>query len=517
MKSRGNSSQAELTATASAYIEYMRDVKTMCHDVWAKFDDWYINQGIILFALTVITTLLTLSDTHLSLTHLHKNLRVSFALGLPVSLSSLVLSPLPLEAGVSSILDLALSLSYYPFFVFLVIHSATLSYSMYRYLKERHVFVQLFSFFNRLSFTFVFSTVVGVSCSASLVSNSFILYEGDMTVFLVQSLLICFLVQRAQEVTGQYTILPPGEAGSQGKANFSVSKVLKSSWPLLLAMVLVRLSKLFHSCRDLQVGCEPTSFTQPYHGAIESLGQLASVRLFLSCLGVVCVPLAFAVFVGRNSERVSRWLLLCVYAALPLSSLCVCGYWLVQSLPQPTLDALPHWQHVIFPRAVYAMCLSTIVVCVTVPFRQSHCSGSQRDKAPADQTVYEDSTKLNTEIVRHRQVAKADTSTSESHLKKETVEGQDSRERPTRSVPAPFVVIAALLVALWLPIAMVLNDGIALAAVLMALQLSLILSSLSQSHGTCRHYMLWRMLVYRTCVVPYIPYMYMYVYHKAFS
>ena len=486
VKSRLDSTkQAELTATASAYVEYMRDVKTMCHNVWAKFDNFYINQGIILFTLTVITTFLTLYDTNLSLTCLWRNLRVAIALGMPLSLISLIVSPLPLEMGVSSIVDVILALSFYPLTIFLVIHSLRLSYHLYQLLIGKSITAQIFSPLNQLSFTYIFSIIVAVGCSVSLLTNSFILYEGDMTVFFIQSILICFIVQRVQCVSEQCAVVPSSiseckEGTQRPKGHFAA--YLKTSWPLLLAMVLVRLSKLFHACRDLQVGCEPTSFVQPFHGAVEILGNLAGIRLFVSCLGVVCIPLALATFVrySGKSHRLSRCLLLCIYAGLPLSSLCVSSFWIFQSLPQPTLDSLPHWQHVVLPRTVYAICSATIAVCITAPFRKRQ-NKSQNSVTNVGDNINrvqnEGRRKLSSGNIRQRVVVATDISTHDSDSKKDKV-GNNS------SVPASFVVVFVLLLAVWLPAAMVLNDGIALSAILMTLQLPLIILALSHSQGT---------------------------------
>jgi phosphatidylinositol glycan class O len=494
VKSRPDSSQAELTDTATAYVEYMRDVKTMCHNVWAKFDDFHINQGIILFSLTVLMTLLTLLDPNMSLTYLDRSLTIAFPLGASVSLISLVVSPLPLELGVNSILDVVLSLSFYPLTLFLVVHSLFLSYHIYNILVGRSLIQHLFSVLNQLSFTFVFSTVVALSCGVSLVSNSFILYEGDMTIFFIQSMLICLIVQRAQCLGGKCTVVQHTDDGEdtqkvngfQHKSHFSLISILKVSWPLLLAMVAVRLTKLFHACRDLQVECEATSFIQPYHSAIETLGRLADVRLCLSCFGVLSVPLALAVFVyfNGNTHRLSRWLLVCVYTALPLSSLCVCGFWFVQSLPQSTIDSLPHWQHVVLPRVVYALCVSAVVVCIVVPFGKTKGRNITHQEAREnvrEQSQTEGRQKLGSENIRHRVSTATGTSTRDNDVKRDRVKDEISGSVSASSVPAPIVVVIVSLVALWLPTALVLNDGVGLSAVLLVLQQSLIIAALYSS------------------------------------
>ena len=509
LKSSQNSSQAELTEVASAYVGYMREVKSMCHNVWAKFDDFHIAQGIVLFTLAVCMNVLSLFDPDLSLQCLLKCFPTACVLGAVVSLVSLVVSPLPLEVGLSSLLDMFLSLSFYPLLLFLLFHVSFLCYQIYQSFKNSLTNVVLLCI-DRLSFTYVFSIIVTVACSVTLLSNSFILYEGDMTIFLIQSMLICFSVQRLQQcLTVQPSLSQHSTTCSSDKEKIegqkiglktppSIVSILRTLWPLLLAMLLVRLTRLFHACRDLQVECEATSFIQPYHGAVETLGRLADARLFLSCLGVTCVPVSLAVFVRRNkhSRRLSWSLSLCVYSALPLSSLFVCGFWFLQSLPQHTLDSLPHWQHVLLPRVVYTLCVCTMLVGIVAPFARrgsERLSGqrghTQNGEKPSLTQNREDSLKSrdsDSEKLRRRMVI--DSSVQERD-KPDVVENEKLGSTPKNTVAQTplLLVVAVILVALWLPTALVLNDGVALCAVLLALQLPLIVSALSQAEGMYAH------------------------------
>ena len=518
-------SQEDLSTVASHYIHYMREVKTMCHNVWAKFDDFHINQGVVLFSFTVFLTLLSLFDLDFSVASLGKSFKFSLLLGVSLSLVSMVVYPLPLEFGVTSIMNVTLSLSFYPLLLYVVLHFLLLSHHiMYTLVEERYVFEQVFLFFGRLSFTYVFGAVVAICCGVSLASNSFILYEGDMTVFFLQSMLICFVVQRAQSLSGEYIPVIPSSSSGKKEENiflekkFSMRLVLSEVWPLVVAMVLVRLTKAFHACRDLRVGCEATSFIQPYHGVAETLGGLADTRLALSCLGVVGVPLALAWWVRYNGHSGKLGVLrqVCVYLGLPLSSLCVCGFWLIQSLPQPILDSLPHWQHVSLPRIVYTVSLSTIGVSIFAPLRKSS-SSRQRDSVRQSNLPSGDGRRLRSEItVRQRLTANTntpdvtskkvddpnlkkgyDTGGDTASLKKgdgfklQDVESEKVEDVSLKRVGGEVVslpvsvqlVMVPVLVALWLPLAMVLNDGVALSAVLLALQVYLVLSGLCHSQG----------------------------------
>ena len=490
-----DSTQEELTLCAREYVEYMREVKSMCHNVWAKFDDFHINQGLILFSLTLLLTLLALSELEFSLESLRKSLRVSLSLGLSVSLMSLVVSPLPVEFGVASIADVVLSLSFYPLLFYVVIHSLLLTHHLWTCLRKHSFFNEIISIFSRVSFNYAFATFVTVGYGLSLLSNSFILYEGDVSVFLAQSMLICFLVHKAQSISEWCAPVMSLSSASDEKGDgckkpsFSLWLLVKQLWLLLLAMVLVRLSKVFHACRDLQVGCLSTMFIQPYQGAVESLGGLtAALRLSLSCLGVTCIPLALAGWLklsGRSRE-LGFLLSVCVYAGLPLSSLCVSGFWLIQSLPQPTLDSLPHWQHVLLPRIVYTVSLATIGVRVIALLKMNQSKKATGRKTNTERESYNNLSGNGDDLmsmkstVRHRVSRATSAHIGASSKKANAVEKSDVLGGSTLSVAG-----ATLLVAVWLPVAMVLNDGVALSAVLLAAQVTLTACGLSHTQGQC--------------------------------
>ena len=475
LKSQESVSQAELTEVASAYVDYMREVKAMCRNVWAKFDDLPIALGIALFALTVLVNLLSLLNVELSVQRIQKSIPIACGLGTLVSLVCLVLSPLPMEVGVNNILDLFLSLSFCPLLVLLLLHIWCLRHQIHTSLRAVVTSLRRLSFIDHLSYAYTLSIVVTVGGSVSLLSNSYILYEGDTTIFFIQGLLICFVIGRLQ----QLYIIEPLNKRKRRKQQNSIHSLSKL-WPIVLAMVLVRLTKLFHDCRDLQVGCEATSFIQPYQPAAEVLGRMVNLRLLSSCLGVVCVPLVLALFVkwNTNSKHLSWYLLSCVYFALPVASVCVCGFWLVQTLSQPTLDSLPQWQHVILPRAVYSLCVSTVLVCFVCPFTKALHGETLKDRYGYCQNGENLHPNTMEGEIRRRGVAK---SGSRDSSPGEPTKGKFSLHLRKENL-APLVVLV-LLVALWLPIALLLNDGIALSAVVQVFELALIVSSLSGPEG----------------------------------
>ena len=173
----------------------------------------------------------------------------------------------------------------------------------------------------------------------------------------------------------------------------------------------------------------------------------------------------------------SYWLLFCVYCALPISSLCIGGFWYFQSLSQSTLALLPYWQHVLLPRAVYVLCGSTLLVCSVTSVgkpRREQPLRSENDSQEENSIV----TVYTTEDVRRRVVLSHDLPGESIQQVKPASNEQTSPISIKRNL-----TLIILLVALWLPIALVLNDGIALSAVLLVIQVSSIIWALSDSQG----------------------------------
>ena len=475
--------QTVLSQVASAYVEYMRDVKMMCHNEWAKFDDKPITLGIVLFTLAVITNVLALLWTDLSVKCFLKYLPFACVLGTLLSLMFLIATAVPIELSVRSLLDIFLSLSLGPLLILLILQIGSVCCQSYFSHIKTLTSVSVILILHQWQFTFILSTVIAVGYSLSLMSNSFTLYEGDMVIFFIQTLLICF-VERKLRSNCPINFTGKGMTRKQAVISRSTLSVL---WPFLLAMVLVRLTKLFYECRDLQVGCETTSFILPYSRAIEVLGKMADLRLYLTSLGVMCVPVALAAFVMHSSvsQHLSCWLRFCVYFSLPVASVCVFLFWLLQSLPQSTLDSMAHWKHVALPQSVYILCGSTIIVCFVAPLAKSYTESLRSitisDQKENEETVSQYSTHVGG--LRRRELSAISTSmvvtneqnVSSSRMRKHEIYCWSSSVLP--------LLVLVLLVAVWIPITLLLNDGIALSALLQLVEMALVVSSLSWMEG----------------------------------
>ena len=365
--------QHRLTMAAGAYYQFMAATKSMCQAVWAQFDDLYIYLGLTVVAAVTIGLALLLLTTGLLQNY-----------GASGSLLKVVLRCLGGWDGGG-----------------------------------------------------VVACVVVLFHCVSLVSNSFVVYEQDLVVYLVQTLLIFLLVTRVR------LALSSGHhwASQYGWASL-LSLLFKASWQAFGVMLCVRMTKLFVFCRDQQLDCEQSSFTLPLSTALDAVGWLALVRYIVSCSALLTIaPLSAGYFVSYLGKEASPSLRRAVKFGTPFAAVCVCLFWGFQALPPSITANLPSWMHVLLPRLVYGASLWVIVVAIGCPIQ------TRTDGSPAG---------------------------IKARVKKPQCEANSS---PSTILLAPLGVV---LVSVWVPLCMLLNDAVSLSACLFVVQLVLTLQLLSE-------------------------------------
>ena len=453
--------QQGLTEVASAYVEYMREVKRMCHGIWAKFDDEPIYKGMFLLLLNLLMTPLCLLNVHHSIRSLRRAAPYGIGIGTVMGLAT---GQIHLEVSLVGLLSLLEALLFSSLVIFALFFVWNMRQNIYVKLKVTWQQGVVF-FLRNVSLLQVVSLTVTVLYSVSLLSNSFILYEGDMVAFFLQSMVVCFALKKLQLRYKRYSSV----------------EILMDLVPFALLMLCIRLTKLFHSCRDLQVGCEASTFTLSLVSASEYLGSLTGPRCLISCLAVFSVPFSLALLLRHNKHArfLSRWLLWASKYGLPVASLCVAGFWAMQAcLTQLQLQTLPHWQHVLLPRIVYITCCTTVAICILRPYQRHTKMFIHDDESNAQTKEIGDDkpNDLDTQDVKLRKLASYDSEAPEDSKDIGLVPMAADTELGATSAFA--IVIIVLLVAVWLPIAMLLNDTIALAAVVMVVQVTSFVTAL---------------------------------------
>ncbi len=469
-------SQFNLTSIANEYFGYMREVKSMCQSVWAKFDELPMTKGLFLLFLVVATTPIMLLDVDNS----SLSLNLSFP-GLKTCLLLAVLSLVVSNVEISLFGVLVLLFN----FVFISLISTILVFLWkFRYFAVRALSRLKWPALFEVNFIQVLAVSLLVLYAVSMLSNSFILYEADMLAFFVQSLVLCFTLRALrlellnQRITGKRTIY---------------SSLVKKILPHFLLMCCVRLSKLFYACRDLQIqdGCESTSFIMPLTSAAEHLGFFSYARFVASVSSLLSIPAGVLIILWKSgySKLLSGGLVAVCRVGFPLSVVGVVVQWIVQSLPHDAFLSLPHWQHLTPPWVVYVFSAVIVTLCVANPFRVPLLLVNSEDPVEGVATPLDEEDPPSTSKVpfwrseggvikpRKRKTFHAENT------------NQDDGVRESRGLPAWTLMVAVtgiLLAALWVPIAMLLNDGIALSAALTAMEIGLVLMLLKQSEeGTC--------------------------------
>ena len=432
--------QSELTKLADGYVHYMKDVKEMCHRVWAKFDDGPILYGLVLTLMSVLLTPVILLNADKAVSSLRGSLHYA-------ALISLVMT------GITSSWDMSVLWTTINF-VYWTMSTATLAmlWNMRSMMSSLH---------HHSSLILVLTVTMVTLYAISLLSNSYVLYEGDMVAFFLQTLLVYYTFS---------TLRVKLSATTQGL----LVTVVKATSPCVVFMVCIRLSKVFYSCRDLQFqdGCQEFTFINSLLTASDVLGWLGKWRLLLSCVAVVMTPVLIARVIGGNimSKYLNPWTLNQMRIGLPLSGVCVSVYWALQLLPTSVINGLSYWEHVTLPWMVYAI---SVIMILTIEWRPL--------TLPSTHLTMTDTNTLNQQRPPTKEPSSKEPSTKEPSTKEPSSKEPSTVTNKMRGVERIIgMVIIILMTSVWVPLSLLLNDGLALSAALVALQIALAVGILSR-------------------------------------
>ena len=226
-------------SVASEMKAFIRGVRAVCVEKWAKFNDTYINIGIsLLLVHIVLVCVMLVSQSKPSTPSLH--LRMTALL------------------------------------------------VMVRRLKAVR--------FRSIDVTSCVSVFVAVFHSFSLFSNSFVVYEQSVVIFSTQSLmLVLALGVLRQTIVGRDT----------RRFKEILGDCFRTLLPYCGVMVCVRLSAVFHSCRDQQDECTVVEFLKPYSKYSDSASLVNTVLKVVGIGASVCL---YRVAVTHFERTVSGYL-----------------------------------------------------------------------------------------------------------------------------------------------------------------------------------------------------------------
>ena len=231
------------------------------------------------------------------------------------------------------------------------------------------------------------SCLICVIYFLSFFSNSFVVYEDRILLFLSQTMIwlyclraICTNVrntssrQRHSEVTSRQ---------KKTKVSFDIGEVITS--PIVVCLITatacslcLKLTTNFRVCREEQVNCTASAFSEPLANLIGEKNTWRNVRYFFS---------VFCITVFTYSTR--RWMqhygnlnsasftVMCFKYVYPFCAVCCALFWALHGLPQVVFDSLPTWQHLVLPRLVYGTLLVAVVSLVLGPLCVFSVTGSK--------------------------------------------------------------------------------------------------------------------------------------------
>ncbi|XP_034048250.1 GPI ethanolamine phosphate transferase 3 isoform X2 [Thalassophryne amazonica] len=197
---------------------------------------------------------------------------------------------------------------------------------------------------------------------ASLLSDSYVIYEGQVATFLVFSLSLCIPIG----LNWDGLLLPQSHdpqkpAGVLPSPALTPSAVKKESRTLMSCLGLVigclYLSLFFHGCREEQGSCQPSPFLSPLSRLQDS--HLKNLHYVLSvsslCLWTYLLRCCLRHYGNLNSSGgtvfTARWI-------LPLLSVCLGLHWAVSATPENSfrnLAELIRLSQLALPRAAFCL------------------------------------------------------------------------------------------------------------------------------------------------------------------
>ena len=470
---------SKFEAIQKGYMKYLKDVKEMSKNVWAKFDQGSMIVGISLVVMaTTLTVCLLNSSTDMSV-----------YLFLTGSVwGAILMAFVYLTISKESSIVLAIT------FGFVIIGIVIIS--LFKLFDEdqksrKGVVLTLKSMIVGQSLESIFALLGVCIYCLSMSSNSFVVYEDAVSTFLSQSM----MAVAVYKAISYHSKLRKVQSSITSKKHQNARKIdinMLSSPEAIIVMLftvfllIIRVSVIFRACREEQWTCEDTyGFLQQLSSLSEKHPRFKNIRYFLSILSNLIISIGFYQWMRYygNLNGYSPSVLSARY--LPLSaSVALCFYWALQGLPHKLLDALPPWQVVILPRFVYLVAFVTILALLVNPLCifQMAQSPSQEDMIPlvtdtADSIVPRVYSHLKLNWKKH----------FHSHSHHQNADSEDSVSSSRENTPIVYGLATAyssavllLVVMVMLVTSMLLGDGLALG--MLMLMLSLLVSL--EIHGS---------------------------------
>ncbi|XP_056402961.1 GPI ethanolamine phosphate transferase 3 isoform X2 [Hyla sarda] len=351
MSQREQQSEEELEANLQKIIHrlqnYLNQARDMCMESWARFHPLYMIMGCIILLTSCFFCYIIAETAGSAL-----SLPSKYLLGYPLLFTILVTAVWGLAMWTSVVA--AAALDPVTLCVAAIVFSQIIFYYHFKKKKSSPVRWRTRAVYLLLSGPWV---VLLFRC-CSLFSDSYVVAEGNVAPFLLTSLLTVTVVKLHWDGKLMLPTFTPlgGEPLKPSLTPAYRKDGFRLVWLLAALGVCVRLSKLFHNCREQTPDCKPSSFLSPLSSIQDTEVKNFSYVCCVACLG-------FIVFLIRKwlqhygNLNSSCPLVLYVRWGFPFIVLGMACYWALISGTEDSFAKLKEVTHlalVACPRSVYA-------------------------------------------------------------------------------------------------------------------------------------------------------------------
>ena len=389
----------EFNGVENSLQDILNNMKAICRSVWAKFDVVSISMGLTLMFFIACMTLLSLFLT-----------KVSPAMSgsicwILLYVLSIVLCVL---AIVASVLQYSGDAETDSWIVFI-----TVSFSFSLWLISSNVVPWLFSLRHVLtlsnlkkllkSYHFIFAVFL-VAQSVSVFANSYIIHEDAVTLFICQSILFVSLCHRVMTSLSELKMSssqkrPPLKARTftflrtKYVQYFCIHNNLKLFGGYVGTLVLLRITKNFWYCREMQLKCSLSSYALPLVSLLSEFteGQ-PHERLFVAFFSIFVIVFLTRYYMKKqgnlNAESPVTYIIRIVVVVMMLAIL---THWTLQLMLTHKITHLinlQNLQQIILPRTVYIIFLISLFVLIWNP-QSAYCKQNQRNSISTVQQIFQ--------------------------------------------------------------------------------------------------------------------------------
>lgn len=354
------------------YKEYMQQVREICKEAWARFDMTSIIIGILILAVTLLVNIYMLfTSSVLSYEKGNGTVVIVVVLSLVFVIFSIFQS-FYLDNGSVSIM--AFLLGFFDFVALVIIILVTRSSIRNSEKKSTDgsssIFQRMSERLKNVSIDGCLVAIVLVTTTLSFFSNSFVVFEDDVALFLTQTCILYFFMKTV------FTLLKEAKLAKDHSKN--ISKLVKAdvkrfnTYSVIIVSMLalacglcVRLSANFRTKREEQM-TEQELAGEADDSQINHTNKNVNYFFNASCL-LVSIYLPRKWLKDRGNLNGTSFATLCARYLMPMAGVVTVMHWAIQRLPNKVLDALPVWQQVFLPQTVYVIIALSFIAYVISP------------------------------------------------------------------------------------------------------------------------------------------------------